>query len=74
MWDTFSCIIFLIGLVFVATKTRLKKPSLFAASLTFWICYLIFSIAIIGLGIYSKIKEIKFDPNKLKKPLKAPIR
>jgi len=28
----------------------------------------------IGLGIYSKIKEIKFESNKLKKPLKAPIR
>ena len=53
-----SAILSLIGLFLVATKTRLKRPNIFAVSLTFWIGYLIFSIAMIGLGIHSKIKEI----------------
>ena len=66
------------SLIFVATHTIIEYPWMFNTSFTFWVCYLIFSIFLILLGIYEWYQEKNFDnrklKKKLKKKLKAPIR
>ncbi|MFW9826486.1 MAG: hypothetical protein ACFFEY_02580 [Candidatus Thorarchaeota archaeon] len=61
------------AIIFVARNSVIEYPWMFITSLTFWICYLIFSIFIIFLGIYTWYKEKHFDRYK-KKILRAPIR
>jgi hypothetical protein len=65
------------AIIFVANNFVIEYPWMFITSLTFWICYLIFSIFIIFLGIYTWYKEKHFDEYKdkyEKKILRAPIR
>ena len=49
-------------------------PINFAIGLSFWIGYLLLSLFIIGLGIYTYYREKRFDPDAIpKKKLRAPI-
>ncbi|MFX1311497.1 MAG: hypothetical protein ACFFHD_02650 [Promethearchaeota archaeon] len=70
---TFSSTIALIGIIFVGLTKKITHLIIYYIGLTFWICYLIFSIFMICLGIFLWYKEKHFDEQKPKKDLKPPI-
>ncbi|MFX1553532.1 MAG: hypothetical protein ACFFBV_06360 [Promethearchaeota archaeon] len=68
-----SAIISLSCIIFFAIVEGIESPGWFTVGLTFWISWLIFSIFLISLGIYTYLREKHFDEKKQKKKLKAPI-
>ncbi len=68
-----GAVISLTGIVYVAILNRVANIGLIIASLTLWMVYLLISIVMISVGIYSKIKEKNFDETNYKKDLRAPI-
>ena len=70
---SFSAIISLSCIIFFAIVEGIESLGWFIAGLTFWISWLIFSLFLIGLGIYTYYQEKHFDEKKHKKGLKAPI-
>lgn len=66
-------IISLSGIIYIAILNRITSIKWFITGLTFWICYLMFSILLLCYGLYSHYREKHFDVNKYKKDIKAPI-
>ena len=63
----------LIGILFF-TKGKILYPTHYIIGLSFWIGYLLLSLSVIGLGIYTYYREKIFDPEAIpKKKLRAPI-
>ena len=71
---TVSAILALTGIIFFAIAYGITNLAGFLTGLIFWICYLILSLFIIGVGLYTKYLERKYGimPKK-KKELKPPI-
>jgi hypothetical protein len=64
----------LIGILFFTLKEGNPNPTYFIIGLSFWIGYLLISISIIGLGIYTYYREKRFNPEIIpKKKLRAPM-
>ena len=64
----------LIGIGVFTQQEGILYPANYAMGLTFWIGYLLLSIFIICLGIYTYFREKKFDPDVIpNKKLRAPI-
>lgn len=64
----------LIGIAFFTQQEGILYPVNFAIGLSFWIGYLMLSLFIISLGIYTYYREKGFDPDAVpKKKLRAPI-
>ncbi|MEE9376780.1 MAG: hypothetical protein V3V33_01950 [Candidatus Lokiarchaeia archaeon] len=68
-----SSVLALIGIIFVGISGEVKDWRWYIFGLTFWICWLIFSSFLIGLGIYLWHQEKHYDERELKEDLKAPI-
>ena len=63
----------LIGILFF-TKGKILNPTNFIIGLSFWIGYLILSLSVIGLGIFTYYREKNFDSEAIpKKKLRAPM-
>jgi hypothetical protein len=64
----------LIGIAYFTQLEGILYPTNFAIGLSFWIGYLLLSLFIISLGIYTYFREKNFNPEAVpKKKLKAPI-
>lgn len=63
----------LIAIVFTTIKYGISNPKWYTIGLTFWICWLIFSLFLIALGIYTHMKNKNFDETKASKDLRPPI-
>ena len=73
---TTSSLIAIIGIIFFALPLGITNFSLFIASLTFWIFYLLISFYLIGLGIFTHYANKNYETRvKSRKPkkLKAPM-
>jgi uncharacterized membrane protein (DUF485 family) len=68
-----SSIISLSGIAYVAILKLVVNIGWFTVGLTFWVGYLIFSIFLVGVGVYTWYKEKNFEKYEQKKDLKAPI-
>ncbi|MCK4687059.1 MAG: hypothetical protein KAT66_02940, partial [Candidatus Lokiarchaeota archaeon] len=62
----------LTGIVFITIKYGISNLKMYTIGLTFWICYFIFSLFLIGLGIYTHMKNKNFDETKARKDLRPP--
>jgi len=63
-----------IGIFIFTLQKGILFPINFTIGLSFWICYLLISISMIGLGIYTYYQEKRYDPDAIpKKKLRAPI-
>ena len=63
-----------IGIFFYTKQEGILFPINFAIGFLFWIGYLLVSIFMIGLGIYTYYREQHFNPDAIpKKDLRAPI-
>ena len=71
---TVSSILALIGISVSSQQRGIINPTLFTIGLYFWIGYLVVSIFVIGLGIYTYYRAKNFDSDAIpKKKIKAPI-
>ncbi len=70
---TISSSLALFAIAFTTIKYGISNPKWYTVGLTFWICWLIFSLFLIGLGIYTHIKNKNFDVTKARKDLRPPI-
>ena len=73
---TISSLIAIIGIIFFALPLGVTNFAFFIISLTFWICYLLLSFFLIGLGIFTNYTNKNYETRaKSKKPrkLKAPM-
>lgn len=68
-----SAILSLSCIIFFAIKEGILYPGRFSFGLTFWIILLIFSLTLIGIGLYQYLQEKHFDEKEPRKDLKAPI-
>lgn len=68
-----SSIIALIAITFTTIKYGISNLKWYTIGLTFWILWLLLSLFLIGLGIYTHIKNKTFDQTKTRKDLRAPI-
>jgi uncharacterized Tic20 family protein len=68
-----SSVLSLIGIIFTAIVFGIKNRIYFTIGITFWICYLIFSIFLILFGIYTWYQEKHYEERKPRKDLKPPI-
>ncbi len=68
-----SAVIALSGIIYIAILNRIKSIGWFIGGFIFWMCYLLFSVLLIGYGLYINYKDKHFDENKYKKDLRAPI-
>lgn len=64
----------LIGIAIATIKFEIKYHTIYWVELIFWICWLFFSLSVIGLGIFTHIKNKDFDEAITRKDLRAPIR
>ena len=63
----------LIGITFTTIKYGIANPKMYTIGLTFWICYFIFSLLLVMVGILTYYKNKTFDESKARKDLKPPI-
>jgi len=68
-----SSILALTGIFYVAITQRIRNMGMFITGAAFWFFYLIFSLFLIGMGIYLWYKEKYWDEKTYKKDLKPPI-
>ena len=69
-----SSIVSLFGIFLVTLQKGILNPTNFTLGISFCIGYLVVSIFMIGLGIYTWYREKNTDPDAIpKKKLKAPI-
>jgi len=63
-----------VGIFVFTLQEGILYPVNFILGLTFWIIYLLISIFVIGLGIYTYYKAKNFNPDAVpKKKLRAPM-
>ncbi len=63
-----------IGIAIFTQQEGIVNPGNFIIGLSFWIGYLLLSVFIISLGIYTYFQEKNFDPDAIpKNKLRAPI-
>jgi len=70
---TISSVFAIIGIIIATILGDIINWGWYYFGLTFWICWLIFSLFLIGLGIYSRYQEKHFDESEPRKDLKPPI-
>jgi hypothetical protein len=70
---TVSSVLSLSGLIYVAILNQIVSIGWYTAGVTFWVGYLLFSMFLIGMGIYTWRKEKNFEKYEPRKDLKAPI-
>jgi len=70
---TISSSLALFAIAFTTIKYGISNLKWYTVGLTFWICWLIFSLFLIGLGIYTHMKNKNFDATKTRKDLRPPI-
>jgi len=68
-----SSVLALSGIIFVGIVGDVSNWGWYIFGLTFWICWLIFSFFLIGIGVYGYLQEKHFDEKEPRKDLKAPI-
>jgi hypothetical protein len=68
-----SSILALTGITYFTIMYGITNYAGWLTGLIFWILYLILSIFLIFVGLYSKYKEKHYDPDKRRKKLRAPI-
>ena len=68
-----SSILSLTGIFYVAITQKIRNITMFLTGAAFWFLYLIFSIFLIGMGVYLWYKEKHWDEEKSRKDLKPPI-
>ena len=68
-----SSVLAISGIIYVGILGEIRNWGWYIFGLTFWICWLIFSFFLIGVGIYLWHQEKHFDEREPKKDLKAPI-
>jgi uncharacterized membrane protein len=70
---TVSSSLALIGITFTTIKYGISNPKMYSIGLTFWIFWLMLSLFLIGLGIYTHKKNKNFDATKTSKDLRPPV-
>ncbi|MHA2282215.1 MAG: hypothetical protein ACXAC5_15335 [Promethearchaeota archaeon] len=73
---TICAITALTGIIFNAVVYRITSIEGFLTGLSFWIFYLVFSLFLIGVGIYTAHKEKKYGiiiKKRKRKDIKPPI-
>ena len=68
-----SAIFSLSCIIFFAITEGIPYPGRFSVGLIFWIIWLIFSLTLIGIGVYQYLQFKHFDEKEQRKDLKAPI-
>ncbi len=68
-----SAILSLSCIIFFAITEGIPYPDRFSLGLIFWIIWLIFSLSLIGIGVYQYSQAKHFDEKEQRKDLKAPI-
>lgn len=68
-----SAILSISCIIFFAIKEGIPYPDRFSLGLIFWIIWLIFSLSLIGIGIFQYNYAKHIDEKKPRKDLKAPI-
>ncbi|MFX1380388.1 MAG: hypothetical protein ACFFA4_14985 [Promethearchaeota archaeon] len=68
-----SSSIALTGIAYAIINQRVASIGWFTIHMTFWIGWLLFSLFILSLGIFTWYKEKHYDDYEQKKNLKAPI-
>jgi Na+/proline symporter len=63
----------LAGIIYVSVMHKIANLTGWLAGLTFWILYLIFSLFLISMGVYTWWKENHYDDQIPRKDLKPPI-
>lgn len=63
----------LMGIIFISITQEITYMADWVTGLTFWIFYLIFSLFLISIGIYTSWKEKHFDDQAPRKDLNPPI-
>lgn len=63
----------LIGIIFVSLTQQITYMAGYLMGLTFWIFYLIFSLFLISVGIYTWWREKNFESQSPRNDLKPPI-
>ncbi|MHA2281458.1 MAG: hypothetical protein ACXAC5_11440 [Promethearchaeota archaeon] len=61
------------GIIFVFLMYGITDMAGWLTGLTFWIIYLIFSLFLISIGLYTRWKEKHFDDRPPRTDLKPPI-
>ncbi|MFX1572561.1 MAG: phage holin family protein [Promethearchaeota archaeon] len=72
---TISAILAIVGILFFAIAYGITNRTGFLTGLIFWISYLILSVFLIGVGLYTKHQERKYGiyiKKKKKKEIKPP--
>ena len=68
-----SSVIALTGITYAVISNRVTIIGWFIASVAFWMGYLLFSVLMISIGLYTNYQSKHFDPSKYKKDIKPPI-
>ncbi len=61
------------GIIFMTIVHGISDMSGWLVGFTFWMVYLIFSLFLISVGLYTRWKDKHFDEKKPRKDLKPPI-
>lgn len=70
---TISAILSLSGIAFFTIKFGVSNRTTYTIGLTFWVFWLLFSLFLIGLGIYTHMKNKNFDQTKTRRDLRPPV-
>lgn len=73
LFGIISSVLAISGIIYVGIVGDIRYWGRYIFGLTFWICWLIFSFFLVGMGIYLWHQEKHFDERESKKDLKAPI-
>ena len=60
-------------IIYFAITEGIPYPDRFSLGLIFWIIWLVFSLSLMGIGIFQYYQAKHFDEKKPRKDLKAPI-
>ncbi|MHA2036325.1 MAG: hypothetical protein ACW98X_07815 [Promethearchaeota archaeon] len=61
------------GIIYMTVVFGISDMSGWLVGFSFWMVYLIFSLFLISIGLYSRWKDKHFDDQTPRKDLKAPI-
>ena len=68
-----SAILSISCIIFFAISEGIPYPDRFSLGLVFWIIWLLFSLSLVGIGIFQSHQSKHIDEKKPRKDLKAPI-